>query len=46
MWSHAHGLLVMAADVLTTVAPLAPQPYDKAITALAQLCRFVAELSQ
>jgi hypothetical protein len=46
MWRSTHGPLAVVADILAAVAPIVPQPYDKAITAIAQLCRVLAELTK
>jgi hypothetical protein len=39
-----HSLLTALAFILTTVAPVVPQPYDRLIASVVQLCFFLAEL--
>jgi len=38
------SLLTALALILTTVAPVIPQPFDRLIASVVQLCLFLAEL--
>jgi hypothetical protein len=39
-----HSLLTALALILTTVAPLVPQPFDRLVASAVQLFLFLAEL--